>query len=95
MSDSDHVTEFVVNQIDLLGVAAEEFANHKTPERNVLYHYSDVVGLMGILQLNELWASNVFLMNDETEISYAGDAHGNSPGSLIEIPHPVRAVAGR
>jgi hypothetical protein len=42
------------------------------------------------------WARVVLIGNlSLMQLANLGEAHGNSSGSLIEIPHPVRAVAGR
>lgn len=36
----------------------------------VLYHYTSVTGLQGILQSNRLWATAAYFMNDSSEIEY-------------------------
>lgn len=38
-----------------------------------LYHYTTVVGLMGITSQTALWASDVRYMNDASELTYAAD----------------------
>jgi hypothetical protein len=37
---------------------------------DVLYHYTDRAGLLGILKTGELWATKIQYMNDSTEFSY-------------------------
>lgn len=41
--------------------------NRDPPER--LYHYTDQVGLLGIVETGQLWATKVQYMNDTTEFS--------------------------
>jgi hypothetical protein len=36
----------------------------------ILYHYTDAQGLLGIVELKELWASNAAFLNDSTELVY-------------------------
>lgn len=40
------------------------------PTIPVLYHYTDLVGLNGILENNCVWASNINFINDSTEYIY-------------------------
>ena len=37
----------------------------------VLYHYTSGAGLLGIITSHELWASDVFYLNDPSEIFYS------------------------
>lgn len=37
----------------------------------VLYHYTGVVGLLGILEKNEIWTSNIHFLNDSKEFNHA------------------------
>jgi hypothetical protein len=36
----------------------------------VLYHYTSVTGLQGILQSNRLWATAAYFLNDSSEVEY-------------------------
>lgn len=36
-----------------------------------LAHYTDITGLMGVLGCNELWATNVSYLNDQTELLHS------------------------
>lgn len=38
--------------------------------RGVLYHYTTVNGLQGILETNRLWASAAYYLNDSSEVEY-------------------------
>ena len=40
------------------------------PRTNLLYHYTSVEGLKGIIETNELWATSAYYLNDAAEISY-------------------------
>ena len=40
----------------------------KIPDK--LYHYTSQKGLLGILQSNKLWMTNIFHLNDSSEFSY-------------------------
>jgi hypothetical protein len=45
------------------------FAKHLTiKEPDILYHYTDQTGLLGIVQNGELWATKIQYMNDATEL---------------------------
>jgi len=48
-----------------------------------IYHYTDVHGLLGIVESNELWASNAVFLNDQTEIQYAADITRSVLNELI------------
>ena len=39
--------------------------------QDLLFHYTDAAGLMGILENQRLWASNAAYLNDPTELLYA------------------------
>lgn len=46
------------------------FAHQEDPP-TLLYHYTTVEGLLGILKSNTLWATHVGYLNDATELTYA------------------------
>ncbi|MBB2987602.1 DUF2971 domain-containing protein [Terracoccus luteus] len=39
----------------------------------VVYHYTSLAGLAGMLQTHELWASHPMFLNDRTEMTYASE----------------------
>jgi hypothetical protein len=43
---------------------------HVEADQEVLYHYTDAQGLLGIVQGRQLWASNAAFLNDSTELTY-------------------------
>ena len=51
---------------------AEWRALHSEPP-DVLYHYTNAAGFLGIVTDEELWASNAAFLNDSTELIYMGD----------------------
>jgi hypothetical protein len=55
------------------GRTAEERDQQMSGTSNVLYHYTNARGLLGILKENALWASNVSFMNDFSELKYTKD----------------------
>lgn len=46
-----------------------QMQDHPQPPR--LYHYTDVQGLLGIIQSQTLWATHVDYLNDSSEVQYA------------------------
>ena len=45
-------------------------ANLQKPDGGVLYHYTTVEGIKGIIENDELWATSAYYMNDSAEILY-------------------------
>ncbi|PIE57716.1 MAG: hypothetical protein CSA33_06620 [Desulfobulbus propionicus] len=41
--------------------------------RGILYHYTTLTGLLGIVRSRSLWASDIRYMNDSAELKHAGD----------------------
>jgi Protein of unknown function (DUF2971) len=59
----------------------------------VLYHYTSQVGLLGILQKKELWATQIQYLNDETEFSHAWSVLLDSlPRREEKFPAQLRMV---
>jgi len=48
----------------------EEHLN-SIPKEDVVYHYTDQAGLLGIVESNAFWATKIQYMNDSTEFNYA------------------------
>jgi len=55
-----------------------------------LFHYTDAVGLLGIIDSQKLWATHVFYLNDVTEISHT---HGLVEELLDELIKQVELYA--
>lgn len=49
-------------------------ANHVTDIPDIVYHYTNSRGLLGILSSNEFWLNDVEFMNDSQELVYARSA---------------------
>lgn len=58
MGDNDHVTSEVEGEVTSI-------------RPDILYHYTDAAGLVGIVQHEELWATDVQFVNDGEELLYA------------------------
>jgi hypothetical protein len=43
------------------------------PKGNLLWHYTSQAGLIGIAENNNVWATNIFYMNDGSEYRYAAE----------------------
>ena len=53
-----------------------------------LFHYTDTVGLLGILYSQQLWATHAFYLNDATEINYTYELIEEIYRNLIEQAKP-------
>lgn len=45
----------------------------KLNNEKILYHYTSVEGIFGILNNNKIWATNMFFLNDISEFKYTFD----------------------
>jgi len=82
--DADHITHSLL----------EELQSQEPPA--IIYHYTDDVGLRGILETGQLWLTDIFSLNDPSELSH-GFSHAikiineksanGSPGSRIFARH--------
>lgn len=41
--------------------------------KELLYHYTTLTGLLGIVGSNKLWASDIRYMNDSAELKHSAD----------------------
>ncbi len=57
------------------------------PPPSVIYHYTDDVGLRGILESGTLWLSDIFNLNDPSELSH-GFSHAISILNAMAEPGP-------
>lgn len=66
-----------------------------TEKREVLYHYTSQMGLKGILESRELWASDIRYLNDASEFTHALDLAKAALQQRSEsgIPDQERALA--
>ncbi len=49
----------------------DEFLAERMNRGEIVYHYTDLIGLRGIVGEGTIWASDVRLMNDRAEVTYA------------------------
>ena len=72
---------------------ASRFYNTKLPP--ILYHYTDLNGLMGIINDKCLWATDIRYLNDFSEMTYAFDFVSERIKSFMEtIPSEDRHRLG-
>jgi Protein of unknown function (DUF2971) len=64
-------------------------------EPNLIYHYTNTSGLMGIIRGRELWASDVRYMNDMREATYAFDRIGEIFGAEDSGENPFSSLSRR
>ena len=60
----------------------------------VIYHYTDDLGLRGILETGKIWLTNIFNLNDPSELSHgAGGPDLISPAPARRgVPRPLRVL---
>jgi len=49
------------------------WAQYQLARPDVLYHYTTIAGLIGIVQSGSVWATDIRFLNDSTELQYARD----------------------
>jgi hypothetical protein len=90
-ADSEKVAALVESWAQKHGTWEHEWTARHAVDPDVLYHYTDAVGALGIVERGELWASNAAFLNDSTELIYvrkilqevldelaAGDGHSRA-----------------
>ncbi len=60
---------------------------------NIIFHYTTISGLIGIIKMHELWASDCRFLNDGTEIIYAQKIFFDEVQKLDLAPY--RYLSGR
>jgi len=40
-------------------------------EPDIIFHYTSLEGLLGIIKSKSIWATNVFYLNDASELNYS------------------------
>jgi Protein of unknown function (DUF2971) len=64
------------------------------PPMGQLFHYTTAEGLKGIIEKNELWATNAYFLNDSTEITYGyGVLKEVLDEWIANNPHPDDSVS--
>src|SRR6266853_5638707 len=66
------------------------------PPAGRLYHYTDSAGLIGILKSSLFWATNIYYLNDRSEVKHCADlikerlAH-----TLVSLSGPIAILLTR
>jgi hypothetical protein len=61
-------------------------------EPKIIYHYTDDVGLRGILESGQLWLSDIFSLNDPSELSHGLSQAVNLLNKKVENSPPEKRV---
>jgi hypothetical protein len=67
-----------------LGESFAQFPRENGARPSRLYHYTTGAGLLGIVESNSLWATNILYLNDSSEISYGFSRARNHLRALRE-----------
>lgn len=68
--------------IEPFGTAPTRQRSEETPE--VLYHYTSISALLGILDSGSVWATDIHFLNDEEEFTYAVDRSRSVLSNIAE-----------
>ena len=60
------------------------------PPPPIIYHYTNDVGLKGILETGQLWLTDIFALNDPSELSYGFSHALNILNSKAVNGPPIR-----
>lgn len=64
----DTVAKFDSTADQIVGSFCQTLESQEPPE--IIYHYTNDVGLKGILETGQLWLSDIFNLNDPSELSH-------------------------
>lgn len=64
----DALTQFDAASGELLNSFIATVEERKTPD--IIYHYTNDVGLRGILETGQIWLSDIFYLNDPSELRH-------------------------
>ncbi|MFZ5645802.1 MAG: hypothetical protein ACOY46_19775 [Bacillota bacterium] len=71
---SESVFDYFNLQKDVLSRSFNKFIDDiQGPVKEYLYHYTNIDGLIGIFDKHKIWCSNIYFMNDKSEIEYSTD----------------------
>lgn len=80
--------EFMGRLGEIKGALEKKFFITEAPSAP-LYHYTNVAGLIGIINSQKMWATNIKYLNDASEISYASNLIVKRVRALqLKIPKP-------
>ncbi|HEY4940632.1 MAG TPA: DUF2971 domain-containing protein [Rhizomicrobium sp.] len=82
LADFEHDTEAIVRTL------VTDTRASRLPK--VIYHYTDNSGLLGILQNGTIWLSDLFYLNDPTELRYGVDHAAKLLRTAADTPNARR-----
>jgi hypothetical protein len=92
-ADSERVGALVETWAQKHRTWQHEWAARHTVDPEILYHYTDAAGALGIVERRELWASNAAFLNDSTELVYVRGVLQEVLDELAAGDEHSRAVA--
>lgn len=69
MSDTNSALEQMLQMAEAEILQSKKYV--KAPPPEVLYHYTNASGLLGIIESSRIWATDYRFLNDSSEIQYA------------------------
>src|SRR5208337_2075131 len=72
----------------------EEIDVEDIDEPDILYHYTSQKGLLGILQKNKLWMTDIFYLNDSSELTHTLNLVKSEFKKREELLPPYRGIGG-
>ena len=66
---------------------------HAAPD--IIYHYTNDIGLKGILETGRLWLTDIFQLNDPSELKHGFDIALAALGSKVASATPTRKQFGQ
>jgi hypothetical protein len=66
---------------------------HAAPD--IIYHYTNNIGLKGILETGRLWLTDIFQLNDPSELKHGFDIALAALGSKVASATPTRKQFGQ
>lgn len=63
------------------------------PNPNILYHYTSLAGLKGVVENGKIWATNILYLNDSEEFINAMDAFNSVFDTMLDIPEKTDTLS--
>ncbi len=86
---STYVATVVAESVIFINERLAHQADDALQRPEIVYHYTNSAGLLGIVKSQSIWATNIEYLNDAKEFSYARDL---AEDVILGLPEP--AVAG-
>lgn len=62
------------------------------PNQDILYHYTSLSGLKGIVETGKIWATNILYLNDSEEFFNAKEAFNSVFQAMWDNPEEIDAL---